>query len=77
MNTATIYNYFTRPMTWVTACFSMIFLWALIGYRDGEISPAFTILIATASVIGYAAAHFAQHRIGRSLKLTQDAANRS
>jgi hypothetical protein len=77
VNAQLIYDYLTRPMVWVTACFGCIFTSTLLGYKTGGISLANTLVTTTASVIGYAAAHFAQYRIGRSLKMTQDAANRS
>jgi F0F1-type ATP synthase assembly protein I len=59
-------------MAWVTASFGGIFFSSLFGYKTGDISAAHTLTLIIFSVLGYAAAHFTQYRIGRSLEMTQD-----
>jgi len=70
-----IFDHLTRPLTWVFACFVGLFALSLGGYQSGHIPAPYAVCIGTLAVLGYSAGHFAQYRIGRSLKMTRDAAN--
>jgi len=71
LNAGIIFEHLTKPLTWVMACFVTTFGAGLFGYKAGDVSAAYAIVIMSFSATGYAAAHVAQYRISKSLRTPQ------